>query len=713
MVKRAFAGLLVVAAAPIVSMAQVPAGPEFHVNVFTSREQDRPSIAADGQGRFVVAWESYTQDGASGSIVARRFDASGAPLGAEFVVNATTASFQYGVSVGANARGEFVIAWSTFDSSYGVDVFAQRFDASGARQGAEIVVNAGRDGDQSRPSVALDAAGNFVVAWHDGRNYPGTREIFAQRFDATGARRGAEFQVNTFTLYHQQRPRVASDAAGNFIVTWDSPGREGSGFGIAARRYDSAGNPLGDDFVVNSTTLSDQRYPSAASDARGNLVVVWQSAGQDGSLHGVYGQRYDPFGNPQGGEFRVNAFTTGSQLRPVVASDAFGNFVVAWESNDVGGSAYDVVAQRFDAAGAKRGIEFRANSSIFADQKDPAVASDPAGNFVIGWSDSYREGGGDALISTGLYAQRYGGVVPAALAVDPAGNGIFEPGETVQVITSWRNVNGLAQDLFGNGASFTGPPGPTYGFQDNLADYDLVPSGTTRSCLDFSDCFTVSVSAQPRPATHFDTVLREDIFPQLLGQAQGWTLHLGDSFEDVPRTSGFYRFVETMLHHGVTGGCGTAVYCPGGVTNRQQMAVFVLAAKDGAPVSVPPCAAPPFADVPAGSPFCPFIAELARRGVVGGCGGGNFCPGNAVTRQETTVFALATLDPTFTPPACTVPPFEDVGVNSPFCAHIAELARRGVIAGCGSSNFCPANPVTRQEMAVIISGTFGLALYGP
>jgi hypothetical protein len=119
----------------------------------------------------------------------------------------------------------------------------------------------------------------------------------------------------------------------------------------------------------------------------------------------------------------------------------------------------------------------------------------------------------------------------------------------------------------------------------------------------------------------------------------------------------------------------------------------------------------PFLDVPAGSGFCPFIAELSRRGVVAGCGGGNYCPGNPVARQEMAVFALATLDPTFTPPSCAVQPFADVPTGSPFCPHIAELARRGVVGGCGGGNFCPASPVTRQEMAVFITGTFGLSLY--
>jgi hypothetical protein len=50
-----------------------------------------------------------------------------------------------------------------------------------------------------------------------------------------------------------------------------------------------------------------------------------------------------------------------------------------------------------------------------------------------------------------------------------------------------------------------------------------------------------------------------------------------------------------------------------------------------------------FDDVPASSPFCPFIEELARRGITGGCGGGNFCPGDPVTRQQMAVFLIKAL----------------------------------------------------------------------
>ena len=120
-----------------------------------------------------------------------------------------------------------------------------------------------------------------------------------------------------------------------------------------------------------------------------------------------------------------------------------------------------------------------------------------------------------------------------------------------------------------------------------------------------------------------------------------------------------------------------------------------------------------FNDVPASSPFCKYIEELARRGVVSGCGGGKYCPTAAVTREQMSVFALRTLDPALTPPACTVPMFGDVPASSPFCRYVEELARRSVVIGCGGGNYCPTQPVTREQMGVFISATFGLTLYGP
>src|SRR6185503_8136505 len=92
------------------------------------------------------------------------------------------------------------------------------------------------------------------------------------------------------------------------------------------------GAPMGSEFRVNSYTTSNQIYPSVARHSSGNFVVVWTSNIQDGSLLGVFGQRYLDTGVPLGPEFRVNAYTTLSQDLPSVAYDGAGNFVVVWTS---------------------------------------------------------------------------------------------------------------------------------------------------------------------------------------------------------------------------------------------------------------------------------------------------------------------------------------------------------------------------------------------
>ena len=221
----------------------------------------------------------------------------------------------------------------------------------------------------------------------------------------------------------------------------------------------------------------------------------------------------------------------------------------------------------------------------------------------------------------------------------------------------------------------------------------------------------LSVSGGTRPSQHWDGVLTETL--SLGDVEQRWVLHLGQSFEDVPTTSVFYRFVETILHRGVTSGCSGTRFCPGTPVTREQLAALVLAAREGAGYRPPQCQAPLFYDVPVTSPFCPWIYELVRRGVVAGCTPSAYCPGAAVTREQIAVFVLRTLDPAMNPPACTMPVFSDVPATSPFCRWIEELARRGIAAGCGSGNYCPGAPVTREQAAVFLSASFGLTLYGP
>jgi hypothetical protein len=143
------------------------------------------------------------------------------------------------------------------------------------------------------------------------------------------------------------------------------------------------------------------------------------------------------------------------------------------------------------------------------------------------------------------------------------------------------------------------------------------------------------------------------------------------------------------------------------------MAVFLLKAKLGSGHNPPACSGTVFLDVPCtGGPFDPWIEELASLGVTGGCGGGNYCPNAAVTRQQMAVFLLKAHDGSaYDPPDC-VGVFADVpctpGVG--FADWIEETYNRQITGGCQASPllYCPTNPNTRGQMAVFIVKAFGL-----
>src|SRR5688500_3600368 len=132
---------------------------------------------------------------------------------------------------------------------------------------------------------------------------------------------GPETLVNDTTAGIQEttfegRKAVASDDNGRYVVVWSGSG-SGDADGIYARLYNSTG-ALGSSFRVNTTTAGVQTEAAVAMDNTGRFIVVWSSSGQDGSGWGVYGQRYSAAGAAQGAQFRVNTTTSGNQNQPSV-----------------------------------------------------------------------------------------------------------------------------------------------------------------------------------------------------------------------------------------------------------------------------------------------------------------------------------------------------------------------------------------------------------
>jgi len=368
----------------------VPLG-EFQVNTFFTSNQLLPSIAMDNEGNFIVVWVSNTQDSSSGGIYAQGFNPDTSFNGTEFRVNTYTTNVQFGPSVAMDADGDFVVTWISGHNGDEYDIFAQRYNSLAVTQGTEFRVNTYTTNTQQEPRIAMDADGDFVIVWESRGDQDGNEfNIFAQRFAADGSPNGTEFQVNTYTTLFQIDPDVALDADGDFIITWLSGGSRN---GIFAQRYDSNGIAQGSEFQVNTGTNGFQS-PAVATDSGGDFIVVW-TGGQDGSSDGIFAQRFTADGSPNGSEFQVNTYTTNSQVRPAVAMDADGDFVVTWESYLQEGTGYydqsGIYAQRYNPDGSPTGSEFRVNTHVTNTQITSAVAMDIDGDYIVVWQSDYQD----------------------------------------------------------------------------------------------------------------------------------------------------------------------------------------------------------------------------------------------------------------------------------------------------------------------------------
>jgi S-layer homology domain len=152
-------------------------------------------------------------------------------------------------------------------------------------------------------------------------------------------------------------------------------------------------------------------------------------------------------------------------------------------------------------------------------------------------------------------------------------------------------------------------------------------------------------------------------------------------FNDVPGGSLFHDDVEKVFRAGITAGCGNGNFCVSAAVTRAQMAVFLLKAEHGSSYVPPPCAGI-FADVACPSPFADWIEQLSAEGITAGCGGGNYCPVNPVRRDQMAVFLLKTEHgSSYTPPACAGI-FGDVACPSTFADWIEQLHAENITGGC-------------------------------
>ncbi|MCC7339361.1 MAG: DUF4347 domain-containing protein, partial [Pirellulaceae bacterium] len=287
----------------------------------------------------------------------------------------------YGCDMASGDAGRMLL--DALSALTGADVAASADATGSASLGGDWDLEYKRGSIESNLAFTSDVQAN----WHELLAAP----TFSVR---------QEFLVNSITAGNQStvgsHQAVAADGAGNYIVVWSDDGADGSGWGVFARRFDSNGNALGNEFQVNVNTTGDQKQASVAMNASGQFVVTY--ADYSGANGEILMRRFEANGTAiDASDVRVNAgYTAGIQHSPTVAINTSAQVVITWQSD---GAIEGVYAQAFDFTTTVSSNNLTTSVVTIetgADAICPSVAINDSGRYVVAW-----EQGGD------IYARRY------------------------------------------------------------------------------------------------------------------------------------------------------------------------------------------------------------------------------------------------------------------------------------------------------------------
>ena len=270
-------------------------------------------------------------------------------------------------------------------------------------------------GDQSTPQdveLVFDAAGSNLVSIGDADT--GDADVSVSLSVSNGTLSltpatpvGTSSTINQTTVGDQTEPAIGYAADGSSVVVFRSRDALLDQDAIIARQIDADGNPIGSDILVRAPAPDFAGDPQIAVAPSGEFVVTWQSV-DVGGLGGVFARRYDASGNPLDVEWVVNSTTSGGQGGPDIAMLSTGEFIIVWDGNGAGDDA-GIFYQRYAADGTPVGGETLVNVQTNGTHSMPSVDFDASGNFVITWSRSAT--GGPNIVARQFTAAGVGGPV--------------------------------------------------------------------------------------------------------------------------------------------------------------------------------------------------------------------------------------------------------------------------------------------------------------
>ena len=379
------------------------------INSTTDWSQGHPDVIALNNGGYLVAWSAYLQDNDNWGIYTQRFDAAGTKLGVETQVNTTTAGVQIYPKVAKLRDGGYVVLWLNPENNSSGNpgsLYFQRYNFGGVPEGSETLVGWGGGSPYGQShAIAGLTGGGFVIAYHiqddggAGDYRMRSLGIAMQVFDSDGDRVVSETVVNTNTYEDQWLPSVAALSDGGYIVVWASCSsifpefsQGDESYGIFSQRFDANGVPVGEQTHVNTTTVSVQKHPFVTALDTGGFIVLWEHDVNvcDYGSPVIYAQRYNSAGEAVGSETQIN---TSSSLGSFAHVSGFsdGGYIVTWTVFLRSAAGSDIYARRFNAAGVPISNAFIVNIRTENEQRRSSVAVLNDDSYVVAWQSSFTD----------------------------------------------------------------------------------------------------------------------------------------------------------------------------------------------------------------------------------------------------------------------------------------------------------------------------------
>jgi len=365
----------------------------FLVNSQIDTTQRDSHIAMDSVGNYIIAWDSENQVSANSQsdIYFQLFDSNNNKVGSETLVNTVTDNEQERPALSINGNGNFVIVWAShtgnFDSIFDIK---GRLYKNNQPVGDEFLINTTTQNSQTKPAVSMNSDGSFVVTWESWFQID-SKDIYMQRFDSNGNKIGEETLVNSTTNSGQGRPTIKHFNNGSFIVIWESwatlnDGSNNPGYDLYGKIFTPDGSIVKDEFLINTYTENFQWFADVETFDNLSFVVTWCSWGQDGHWGGIYLQKFGALGEKIGSEVLVNNTTVNYQWLPKVRKTNDGNLAIVWSSWLQDGSREGIYCQVFDLALNKISFETLVNTYTDNYQWEPDFIVTNNNKLLVTWS---------------------------------------------------------------------------------------------------------------------------------------------------------------------------------------------------------------------------------------------------------------------------------------------------------------------------------------